>query len=272
MRKLTLAASFAALFVMGGSALADGLTTKTPKYAAPEPLYVPASTWAGFYFGANGGYAFDASDSNNITVSAPDLGASLGGIKGVGLDGGFGGAQIGYNWQAGRLVFGVEADIQIADLEDKQNTNFPIFRGVSLNTSVNSSIDWFGTVRGRIGYAFDSTLIYFTGGFAYAKVNDEITGSLNFAGASIPIARLSRSDTDTGYVLGGGIEFKPVVFGLGQNWTMKAEYQYINLDSERLSGSVLGLLPLKSSEIDHEFHTVRVGLNYHIPNDYVPLK
>jgi outer membrane immunogenic protein len=270
MQKTLVAASFAALLGMGASASAADIYSGGS--LKDGPVFAPVNTWTGFYFGTNGGYGWSASNSN-IDVTSPIFGDSVHiPVKGTDPDGGFGGGQIGYNWQRGPLVFGVESDIQISDIGDEVNGSIA---GI-VNTKTSTSLDWFGTVRGRIGYAWDNTLVYFTGGFAFGKVQDELTASLPIPPFNLQIARLNREEVDTGYVLGGGIEFKPgPVFGVlsGPNWTVKAEYQYINLGSEKVSGSaILGFIPLQSSEIDHEYHTVRVGLNYHIPNGYEPLK
>jgi outer membrane immunogenic protein len=277
MQKTLVAASFAALLGMGASASAADIYSGGS--LKDGPVYAPVNTWTGFYFGANGGYGWDANGDQKISVGGnipfgPGLPFSRS-VAGTSADGGFGGAQAGYNWQRGPIVFGVETDIQISDIGDEVNGTTRLFGPLNLNTTTTTALDWFGTVRGRIGYAWDNTLLYFTGGFAYGKVEDSLNATLSLGGPSLQFAHLGKNDIETGYVLGGGLEFKPgPVLGLlnGPNWTVKLEYQYINLGSEKVTGSVLGLLPLQSSEIDHEYHTVRVGLNYHIPNGYEPLK
>src|SRR5208337_2426615 len=139
---------------------------------------------------------------------------------GLSPSGGFGGGQIGYNWQGilhPHLVLGAEADIQGAGIEDKGTDKF--------GDPYKSHLDFFGTVRGRIGYAMDSSLFYFTGGFAYGGIKNEVDFPY-FSGASY-----IKDTTATGYVLGGGWEYK-----FSPAWSAKAEYQYINLgknDPER---------------------------------------
>ncbi len=91
-----------------------------------------AVNWSGLYFGANGGYGWADNDSS--------------------INGGFGGGQIGYNFQRGKIVFGAETDIRA-----------PVLRGAA-----SATLDYFGTVRGRVGYAFDRTLVYGTGGLPMA--------------------------------------------------------------------------------------------------------
>ncbi len=219
------------------------------------PVYV-ANSWTGFYIGGNGGYAFDANSDDSLN-------------NGFGRrndrEGGFGGGQIGYNFGSGFLgsqfVFGVEADIQGSDISAESRGN--VFGGVLPVDRFNTRVDYFGTVRGRIGYAFDRTLVYATGGFAYGNVKDD----LFVAG----VGRFSKEDTRTGYVVGGGIETK-----LSPNWSVKAEYQYINLDSGDNFTGTNGLLVapssynVRSNEMD--FHTIRAGINYHFHKEYEPLK
>jgi outer membrane immunogenic protein len=244
-------------------------------YRAPEgvslkdaPVYGPA--WTGFYAGVNGGYGWSADDSNlqarHCDGSFP-CGVSDGsGSKAFGADGGFGGGQIGYNWQPatswgykdgpalGHIVLGVEADLQGAAIDGSGVlTTAP----ANVNAKGTNNLDWFGTVRGRLGYAMDSTLIYFTGGLAFGGVKD----TLSLSGAST----VSKDSTDTGYVLGGGVEH---FFSL--RWSGKVEYQYIDLGDDKLSTSATHAGATFDAE--HTYNTVRVGLNYHIAPGYEPLK
>ncbi len=190
-------------------------------YRAPEsgggykdgPGYVSVN-WSGFYAGVNGGYGW----GTNTDVLSPA--------------GGFGGGQIGYNFQRGNIVFGGEADIQGADISDT---------GYGLKSKMN----WFGTVRGRVGYAFNRALVYGTGGFAFGGVNND-----------------GYSETQTGWVLGGGVEYK-----LTPAWSVKGEYQYLDLGASNVVG------PLGDGTGNRtQVSTVRAGLNYHVGNVYEPLK
>jgi outer membrane immunogenic protein len=218
------------------------------------PVFAPVTTWTGFYAGVNGGYAW-SQDSNQFA----DQVYHFGGIR---PEGGFGGGQIGYNWQGvwhPHMVLGVEADIQGADINDAKAG--PLVFGAHLNAE--SKVDWFGTVRGRLGYAFDRTLVYFTGGLAYGSVDNKTF-------FTPCCARYVNTGTETGYVLGGGLEYK-----IAPAWSVKAEYQYLNFgnnDPARITdgrkfGSFAG-----NTVNDDAFHTVRVGLNYHVGQSYEPLK
>ena len=149
-------------------------------------------------------------------------------------------ARLGYNLQTGSFVFGVETDFQGAGISNSVT-------GTSVNNAdvtSQQSIDWFGTVRGRLGVAFGNTLVYGTGGFAYGNVNQRT----NYSGDVF-----ASNTTQTGYAVGGGIEYK-----FTPAWSLKAEYQYIDLGSEKLTDS----LGNTTSPLDTNFQTARVGLNY----------
>jgi len=204
--------------------------------------------WAGFYAGVNGGGGW----SNNNQMQDPTVP-----FDGVSPGGGFGGGQIGYNWQGiwyPRLVLGFEADIQGSGISDRQTDFF--------GENFKSNLNFFGTVRGRAGYAMNNTLIYFTGGFAYGglhKHTDDFGGDFRF------------DTTATGYVLGGGLEYK-----FTPAWSVKAEYQYINFgknDPFDVSGNGFGTLSSNTGVLqDDDYHTFRVGVNYYFVPVYGPLK
>lgn len=135
--------------------------------------------------------------------------------------------------------------------------------------SVRSRLDWLGTVRGRLGYAFDRTLVYATGGLAFGHVNDRLTTSVDFDSGPTPFS-VKTSDTKTGFVVGGGLEY-----AITPAWSLKGEYQFIDLGSSKLaSGSDPNSSEVGSGsvKIDHSYNTVRTGLNYHISPGYEPLK
>ena len=190
-----LLASLAAFTALTGAAAAADL----PRRAAPPPVFtpVPVFTWTGFYAGFNAGYAFDASSrSNNSTFGVPAPFAVPGTtatFRNRSQDGFSGGAQIGYNVQftpGSGVVVGIEADAQYLDFGRSRNNAF-VNGAVAPGYYVTdprglSSLDYFGTVRGRLGYAFDRTLVYGTGGFAYGS------------GSADRVRRLSAT-TATGY-------------------------------------------------------------------------
>lgn len=197
-----------------------------------EHAYEQRSRWDGFYLGLNGGYSFgdtrDASfDFNNMPGVAGAMDA----------EGWMGGGQIGYNAVFGRMLVGVEADIQGADINDTASNGFG---------TVSTDIDLFGTVRGRLGFVADRMLIYATAGYAWANVDVDL---------GVPGTTFTSSDTLNGYVVGGGIEY-----ALSNNWSVKAEYNYVDLESVNVVGFDGG--DRFATHVDPDFHAVRLGLNY----------
>ncbi len=140
-----------------GAQAADLYRNPPPQTSyVPPAAYVDNYSWAGFYAGINGGYGWSNSGNaiqyNGGIVDGDSSGRSQ-------PSGGFGGGQIGYNFQAGSFVYGLEADFQGGSIGDR-TTGFTAVNGDDYNT--HEDVDWFGTVRGRLGYAFGRTLIYGT--------------------------------------------------------------------------------------------------------------
>lgn len=257
----------AALIVVASSSLV--YAADLPSRRAPPPVYVapPAFTWTGFYVGVNAGYGFNASNnSSSVTVPAGTFAGSPGTAgtlspSGQSKDGGFvGGGQIGYNYQVGHIVFGVETDIQYADLGRGSSNYGYTFAGTgslpATFTAVDNrrNIDWFGTVRGRVGYAFDTMplLVYGTGGLAYGG------GSSSSSSCTVVTC---NDDTKVGYAVGAGAEY-----AFTPNWTAKIEGLYVNLGKSGtnaigydLAGTVY---TVASGQQDQDFGVVRAGLNY----------
>jgi outer membrane immunogenic protein len=247
MKKFALAL-VAAVIGTGNSFAADIALKARP---AP-PTMDPAISWSGFYVGVNAGWA-DQGDRRDLTFTN-SVGNATPPTPGLRASGGFGGGQVGYNWQRGAAVFGLEADIEGAGIRD----NIPTILIVpSATLTASRKIDYFGTVRGRLGLAWNNALFYITGGFAYADVENVYLINATTSNSFTPIADKSLQ---TGYVIGAGGEwlFKP-------QWSLKAEYQYINLGSYILSASVVPANGnfLTANSTRNDFHTVRIGLNYH---------
>ena len=156
--------------------------------------------------------------------------------------GGFAGGTIGYNWQmpGSQFVFGVEVDAAGASIKDSVTEDI----GGGLLLTTDSKINSFGSVAGRAGFAMDAALIYAKGGYAWA--NNKAT--ISAVGQSF-----SDSQTHTGYTIGGGVEYM-----FAPNWSAKGEYMFTSLGSENYN--LLGE-QLASGNID--FHTIKVGVNYH---------
>ncbi len=224
---------------------ADIYRPAPPSVSYKDAPVEPSYGWAGLYVGINGGYGWSSSgsvlDYNGGFLGSDASGRAL-------PSGGFGGAQIGYNFQSGSLVYGIEADFQGGDIADR-------LAGTTANGNgfnEKERVDWFGTARGRLGYAFGRALFYATGGFAYGDVRQRA-----FATDGIDSVTLRNSGIQTGFTVGGGLEYK-----ISPNWSLKAEYQYIDLGSQKLSGFDNTGAAAGTNSIDTNFHTARIGLNY----------
>jgi outer membrane immunogenic protein len=217
-----------------------------PGRAPPPPLPVPpAFTWTGFYAGVNAGYAFRDGGGRftNPTYGTVTDAAAKGGFAG--------GGQLGYNYQftpRSGFVLGVETDIQGTAFAKTDAA----YVGTTPYYSIRPSLDYFGTVRGRVGYAFDRVLIYGTGGFAYGG------GSRSANAAAYPYTL--PDTTRTGYAVGGGIEY-----AFTDKLSAKVEALYLNL-GKRYSGTTYydttTAAYYGAGRSDAGFAVVRAGLNY----------
>lgn len=300
LRQILLAGAAGA--VLCGAASAADL----PRRAAP-PVFIPVPvfTWTGAYFGINAGYAF--SDNGNIRTSGnngllagPILPLANGGAGSNTVlnvtqerrasslkseqEGFTGGGQVGYNYQftpGSGIVVGLEADAQYTDLSRTINYRSPpqaANGGVPDPSTLSQGIDYIGTVRGRIGYAFDRLLVYGTGGFAYGNVNYNAQFFSNNVAAGNPLAYSGRySQIETGYVYGGGIEFAIPTdsflnFFKSNAVTIKAEYLRYDLGSRNVLVSstnpatggqfVAAANGSYTSRFSTEGSLVRAGINY----------
>ncbi|UIN32713.1 outer membrane protein [Methylobacterium oryzae] len=271
MIKKLLLASAATALLTGAASAAD-----LPRRAAPPPVFtpVPVFTWTGAYFGINAGYAFDASsnNTNSFGVPAPYGNGTTAFFSQRNQEGFTGGGQVGYNFQftpGSGIVVGVEADAQYLDFGRSRNNAFlvgPLAPGYYVTDPRGlSSLDFFGTVRGRIGYAFDRVLVYGTGGFAYGSGSAD----RSFGGYA------GNDSFRTGYAVGGGIEYALPTdsflnFFRSNAVTLKVEGLYVNLDrNTRNQGAFVinaaNNFPVVYNNIgrrDDEFAVIRAGLNY----------
>ena len=265
MKKLLLATVALSALVAAPAMAADLAArpyTKAPAFI-PEPIY----NWTGFYIGGNAGYGF--SDRDTITTTGQVqaninnvIGGARPGSVNLNRDGFVGGGQIGYNWQTSpNIVFGLEADIQYTDFNRSVTVITPPLGSAipSLSNTFSSRMEYFGTVRGRLGYTWGATMLYATGGLAYGEVEN----SASFTGPGGGVVQFvgRNKDIRTGYTVGGGIEhmFTP-------NWSVKAEYLYYDLGSNTINVNVIPGSGGGGTGYDSRFrndgHIVRAGLNY----------
>ena len=211
----------------GPEALPSG---KEMKEVAPVPPTCDYS-WTGFYIGANVGYGWGGADTEFEPLPQPNFAASEATTLHPDPDGVIGGGQIGFNWQWNWLVLGAEADFQGSGMDGTEVVSpiidaFGAASGPDTFWSARERTDWFGTVRGRIGFApFCRLLVYGTGGFAYGNVHYSADTDFAPNGSFYP---LSIDNTKTGWTAGGGLEY-----ALTHHWSLKIEYLHYDLGPQQ---------------------------------------
>jgi outer membrane immunogenic protein len=215
MKRLVLASvGILAVASIMGSANAADMERRAAAMPVKAVPYTNLYNWTGLYIGINGGGGWGRGDFS----AAPGRFDTSGGLIG---------GTIGYNYQAGQAVFGLEGDLDWSNVRGS-TACAPGFTCETRN-------DYLATVRGRIGYAFDRFMPYVTGGLAVGGVKNSITG----LGES--------SETKAGYALGGGLEA-----ALVGPWTAKVEYLYVDL----------GRSDAPVGDVKNTSNLVRAGLNY----------
>jgi outer membrane immunogenic protein len=200
--RVTVAAG--AAWAAGAASAAD--LPRPSYYTATAPL--SAYSWTGPYLGGNLGYEWGTTSNNPTRPSG-----FAGGVEG------------GYNWQIGQFVLGGEADLQVSGANDR----FAPWK---------FSNPWFGTVRGRAGYAVSNVLLYATAGLAFGELSAETFGLA------------SENHIDVGWTAGAGIEA-----GFAANWSAKVEYLFVDLSSNNFA------LTVTSNGLSANLF--RMGVNYH---------
>jgi len=236
------ASAFVAIFaLLTAPAFAADMAVKAP----PPPAAPPVYDWSGFYLGLEGGGGFGSTTHTNELFPGGNSGGS------ANLRGGLVGGTYGYNWQFGHVVAGLEGDASWSGIRDTfpSGPGAPGFCTVAIPCYTN--LEWFGTDRGRLGYAFDRVMIYATGGVAYGDVLATIKNGGPFG-----------IDTEThlraGYAVGGGIEAM-----ITPNWSAKLEYLYIDFGNH-VGYTLFGAAPATQPEdVYLNDNIVRAGIDYH---------
>jgi outer membrane immunogenic protein len=226
--------------------------------APPPPPYIPYS-WTGIYIGANLGLGGDRFEYP-FSIAAPATPAFASGNASITSSGIIGGGQVGYNWEFGNnVVLGFETDFDGAAIRGKVTANI---NGIAAGTpfgaaaQVGSRINYIGTVRGRLGYAWDRFLVYGTGGFAYGQVNSAISASVAAGGGAIAFTT-SENNSRTGFAVGGGFEY-----AITNNLTVKTEYLYVNLGTNNiLNQNLFGVVGVNINQ-KTQVNIARAGINY----------
>ncbi len=225
------------LLVLGCSAilLSSGIGLATAADLSPPPAYVPAPqvfSWTGFYIGGNAGYGW-TNGSGTLTTATGTESFTVSG------NGFLGGAQAGYNWQVGPAVFGAEADFQ------GTTASGPFSATAGPTIGATEKVPWFGTVRGRLGYAIDRVMLYATGGAVY--------GDTTLNGTVSTVGPFSTSTTFWSWTAGAGVE--AAFWGC---WSAKLEYLYIG--NPNRTPAIPAITALSGSA---NTNIVRAGINYH---------
>jgi outer membrane immunogenic protein len=233
MRKASLIAAFAAAVGMGGSAHAADLYGGS--YKDPAPIEVSAPVWTGFYVGAGigAGAAVNDLDANLAGV----IGANLDGIGG---EGAFGTVQVGYDRQIDRrFVIGAFFDYDFSDISTDASISI-----LGQKAGMDIDVDHMWSIGGRLGYLLnESTMVYAL--LAYTEASFDAP---SFGG-------VLDIDDFQGYSVGGGLETQ-----LHDNWFLKAEYRFTQLDSENVLGR--GLRGFADVDLEPSIHTARAVLTY----------
>ncbi|HSI40588.1 MAG TPA: outer membrane protein [Xanthobacteraceae bacterium] len=235
-------------------------------YRAPAPIMAaPMFTWSGFYLGASVGYGWSSVDGLDgyyaYSNGFYDVFQSSGDLEPSGW---FGGMQAGYNYQFyNNIVLGIEADVFFADMKDDMSVaGWSDYAGAADDDyfyrtgNVSAKIESFGTIRARLGYAYDRFLPYVTGGLAWADVKISGSGTVtdyNLNSPDITTVWYSSSTNETvwGWTIGLGVEY-----ALTDNWTVKAEYLYADLGATNFDALFEG------RDLDYSLQTVKMGVNY----------
>jgi outer membrane immunogenic protein len=221
-------------------ALAADLPTKAPAYVPAPPHF----SWTGFYVGGSVGFISQQTrhtDLDGMSILSGDIPGSTFGVAGTGF---IGGVNVGYNWQfAPNWVLGIEADISGTSLS---NTESSIgFSGCRF--AFKSKLSALGTVRGRIGYAFDRALLYATGGLAYGRVENSVTND-----SGEPGQYFQSKVWKTGWTAGGGLEY-----AFTNNWTARVEGLYVDLGTTTAANNSGCRFSFRN-----RYGIGRVGMNY----------
>jgi outer membrane immunogenic protein len=226
-------------------ALAIILGASGAALAADPAAEIPvASTynWSGAYAGLHTGHSWGDGDGvylvGGIQVETANLNA----------DGFMLGGQVGYNWQFGSVVAGIEGDLAFSNADGNDNIfGFP--GGVAPVATTHSEIDYLGSITGRLGYAVDRALFYAKGGVGFTRleITDISLGGFNNA---------SGKESVAGWTLGAGVEY-----ALNDNWTVKGEYQFYRF-SPNLTLLNPGGTEFRTYDDNFDVHAIKIGFNY----------
>jgi outer membrane immunogenic protein len=241
--------------MLGGAAQAADMPLKAPP--PPEPVF----SWTGFYIGGHWGWGWGTTDSR--VLEADNLNFPQGTINHNEFDGVLFGGQVGVDYQVGQWVLGIEGQMSKSDIHGL-NRHDAILRP-DHHTETSTHVDWVATLTGRLGFAAgrtllaDNTLFYVKGGAAWADF-DSVTQSFVSSTRRL-LQTTAGSETRTGWTVGAGVEW-----AFGNNWSAKAEYNFIDLGTERVTRSGINIASgdpvVLFRDNDAQLHVFKLGLNY----------
>ena len=239
----------ASLIALGAGAPAVAADLAARPYTKAPPMVAAVYDWSGFYIGANGGWG----SSRNCWDFQPALGGTVSEGCHDGTGGTVGG-QIGYRWQAGTWVFGLEAQGNWADFSGSNvSTAFPLFRN-------QSNVDAFGLFTGQIGYAANNVLFYVKGGAAVTS--NEYRSFVN--GTNV-LAAVTGDDTRWGASVGVGFEY-----GFAPNWSFGVEYNHLFMQDRTYAFNAPAGGFLFNERISQDVDLVTARLNYKFGGPVAP--
>ena len=193
-----------------------------------------AYNWTGFYLGASGGYGWGDSIQYDV--------AGFGTTNRYRTEGALGGGTLGYNWQIQQWVLGVETDFSAAHINGSTVSTLTYNCGIVCSTNVDN----FGTLRGRLGYAWNNVMFYGTGGLAYGRIESDLAGGI-------------VSNQRTGWTAGVGLEY-----GFAPHWSAKLEWLYVDFNNYQWTNANNAFFNCTGIDCrtDAKFNVIRAGLNY----------
>lgn len=269
------------LLLLGAACLVStGATAADLTVIEPAPIYsTPLYDWNGFYAGVNGGYGggvfehpfqlngpeFDEEVVAALVPPGPGQIVYATGTADVTAGGFVGGVQAGYNWQFDdNFLLGLEADIQGSTIDGRVSLSITDetgeLGGATIDADLGTKLDWFATIRPRIGWVNDRFVVYATGGLAWGQTTSSISADISSMMGGEGLIDESVTNDRFGWTVGAGIEY-----ALTDNVTFKTEYLYTDLGSEQILNVDFGgeEVPYTlSADSTVAFHTVRAGLNF----------
>ena len=225
---------------MAAPAVAADLPART--YTKAPPVMIPAVyDWSGFYIGANGGWGTERRCFDAVTVAGTFIGAD--GCHDT--SGGVAGGQIGYRWQTGAWVFGLEGQGDWADLRGSNPSL------ITLGTINRSRMDAFGLFTGQVGYAWNTVLLYAKGGAAVVADRNDILAANGLVLAT------SSGDNRWGGTIGAGVEFS-----FAPNWSAGVEYDHLFIGNNTTTFTTTAGTFFSTDRIRGDADLVTVRVNY----------